>query len=118
VIHVGRGTVLDQATLDNLKRLGGDDFLHELFDLFLEHSPVLAENINHGRTTADWDLVARAAHSLKSSAGNIGAFGLLSLASDLEQAANISDVPAITLLVDQIGTSFDTVVEELKKLRK
>ena len=111
------GTVLDQATIENLRRLGGDDFVHEIIDLFLEHSPALLETINHGQTTANWDQVARAAHSLKSSAGNIGAARLQSLASDIEQAANISDVQASTPIINQLVPAYEIVVIELEKLR-
>ena len=110
-------TVLNQATIENLRRLGGDEFVHEIIDLFLKHSPVLLETINHGQSTAVWDQVAHAAHSLKSSAGNIGATRLQALASDIEQAANISDVQAITPFIDQLVPAFEIVVVELEKLR-
>ena len=114
---MAEGPVLDQTTIENLKRLGGDEFLHELIDLFLEHSPILLEAIIKGESKADWDQVSRAAHSLKSSAGNIGALGLQTVASDLEQAAELSDVPTLTPLVDEVGPLFDNVVEELMKLK-
>ncbi|MFC1481779.1 Hpt domain-containing protein [Candidatus Neomarinimicrobiota bacterium] len=110
-------TVLNPATIENLKQLGGDDFLHELIELFLEHSSNLVATINNGNAAAEWDQVSRAAHSLKSSAGNIGAFELQTIVSDLEQAAEVTDVSAITPLIDKLGPSFETVVEELKKIR-
>ena len=114
---MGEETILDQPTIENLKKLGGDDFLHELIDLFIEHSPGLVQTINDGQPASDWDKVGRAAHSLKSSAGNIGAFALQTVASDLEQAANNSDLPTITASIELLAPTFNAVVEALKKLR-
>lgn len=111
------GIILNQTTIENLKALGGDELLHELIDLFLEHSPGLLSNISNGQSTSDWDQVSRAAHSLKSSAGNIGAFQLQAVASNIEQAANKSDGPAINDSIIPLTPAYDAVSKALKQLR-
>lgn len=109
--------VFDQATIEHLKQLGGNDLLQEIFDLFMKHTPALVETILNGKSTENWDQVSRAAHSLKSSAGNIGARVLQGLASEIEAATKIGDLPAVTSLAEQLNQAFETVIDEIKKLK-
>lgn len=71
---------------------GGDaELVLELLTLFAETLPDMVGNIGDKMASGDAFGVARAAHLLKGSAGNMGARDLLDAASGLEIAAQASD---------------------------
>jgi HPt (histidine-containing phosphotransfer) domain-containing protein len=77
--------VLDAAVLDDLIEHIGAEAAHEVIELFIGESRELAASI--GSTGADRETVRRAAHSLKSSAGQLGASALAAAALAVEAAA-------------------------------
>lgn len=81
-----RQDYLDHAVLDRLKTMGAG-FPNKLIALFLEHTPRRLDTALAGGRAKDWKAVEDAAHSLKSSAGNLGAVRLRELADRLEEAA-------------------------------
>ncbi|MBR9990172.1 MAG: Hpt domain-containing protein [Gemmatimonadetes bacterium] len=56
-------------------------------ELYLEHGPLRIRALREGAAAGDADQIERAAHTLKSSAGNLGAVRLQRLAEGLEAAA-------------------------------
>lgn len=77
---------LNPAVLARLRRLG-PDFPGKLIVLFLEHTPGRLDAALAGGKSGDWKAVEDAAHSLKSSAGNLGAGRLYEAAERTELAA-------------------------------
>lgn len=72
---------------------GGDpELLIDLIEMFLEDSPIKMAAIQEGLETTDWEMVERAAHSLKGSSGNLGAVRLQDHA-ELFQVASREDSP-------------------------
>ena len=88
--------VLDPVALQRLKRLGGPPFLRQMVELYLQHGPDRIRAMEEGVSTSDAAKVERAAHSLKSSAGNLGATRLqeAALALELAGAAGTVDIAA------------------------
>ena len=78
---------LDPAAIERLRRLGGDALAGKMASLFLELAPERLRAAREGLAAGDHDAIRRAAHSLKSSAGNIGANAILEDADRLEDAA-------------------------------
>ncbi|MFN4258662.1 MAG: Hpt domain-containing protein [Gemmataceae bacterium] len=70
--------------LENLKRLGGAGFVREMIDLFITHGTKQVEAARQASASGDWKTIERTAHSLKSSAGNIGAVELAQLCAHIE----------------------------------
>ncbi len=114
---MNKASVLDQTTIEQLKRLGGDEFLHKLIDVFLKHTPWLLSAISNIHPEPAWHAVSLAAHSPKASAGNINAFELQASASDIVQAANNSNVAAITPIFIQIAPAFNSVTETFQRFK-
>ena len=78
---------IDQAAIDRLVEWGGDKLLTQMLRLFLENTPERFEQIENGLAPGgDLDEAHRGAHSLKSSAGNMGAMEVSELAAQLEAA--------------------------------
>jgi HPt (histidine-containing phosphotransfer) domain-containing protein len=93
--------LLDAAVLDNLIEHIGGDGARAVIGLFLgECRELAAEIVAPG---ADTDAVRRAAHSLKSSAGQLGAMALAKAAAQVEEAAGAGSAA----LADHIGVLAD-----------
>ncbi len=75
------------ARLAMLRRVGGDQLICELIDLFLEGTPGKLEAAQAALAAGDADRLGRMAHGLTSSAGNLGASELQQAAYALERCA-------------------------------
>lgn len=91
---VGAAPVLDDEALARIRRIGQDALLRRMIETFLEHTPArLDVALNDAAPAA----VTKAAHSLKSSAGNIGLARLMHLAGAIEARAAADDLSYDTL---------------------
>lgn len=80
---------------DVLYRIQGDkDLLLELVDIFLEDTPQRLDVIKQLLPGTDFPALADAAHSVKGSAGNIGAKKLWRTFKAMEDAAKAQDMAA------------------------
>lgn len=84
---VGEADRFDPAAIDRLRRLGGDELVRRMGDLFVTLGEERVAAARAGVTYGDLDTIERAAHSLKSSAGNVGAVALQRHAETVERAA-------------------------------
>jgi HPt (histidine-containing phosphotransfer) domain-containing protein len=94
---------LDPSVLDELRQLERDSdpgLLRELSEIFLTQTPRLLRDIREATERGDARALEEAAHLLKSTAANLGARTLSTLASELERLARSSRVAeAAPLLV-------------------
>jgi HPt (histidine-containing phosphotransfer) domain-containing protein len=116
-VDPGSRGALDPEAIDRLRRLGGDDLAGKLSALFLDLAPRRLQAAREGVAGDDADAVRRAAHSLKSSAGNVGAFTVLEAADRLEAAAE-DGAAAETLrsLLDVLTAAYEVASPELQLL--
>lgn len=82
---------LNEDVIDKLRTIGGEKFVAEMFDLFLKHVPGKVAAAVAGAAAGNFVEVKAAVHSVKSSAGNIGAEQVLDIARQIE-ALESSDV--------------------------
>ena len=78
---------LDERTIEKLQKLGGRKLLSQMVELFTSHAESAIRDASSGLAQGNLDTVRRAAHSLKSSAGNLGATRVQILADEIEQLA-------------------------------
>jgi HPt (histidine-containing phosphotransfer) domain-containing protein len=64
---------LDPGALQRLAEWGGPELRRKMINLFLEHAPGRVREIAEGLEGDDLELAHRSAHSLRSSAANVGA---------------------------------------------
>ncbi len=93
--------VLDRSALDNVRSMMKDDFA-SILNIFLEDAATYVDNIARGIEEGTFDKAASAAHALKSSAGQLGAMRLSSLAKQFE-----ADAKAVTKDQSQSRTQGD-----------
>lgn len=110
--------VLDPGAVDRLLRIGGQDFLIEMIDLFLEHAPRRLEAARAAYGESDFQTLYRAAHSLKSTAGNLGARPLQAVAERVEGLAAAEDGEEIPPLLDDMERRYEQVRAELQAERE
>lgn len=86
--------VIDPSAHERLLEWGGSELLSQMVGLFLEHTGARMEMISSGFETGEARQVEHGAHSLKSSAANVGAQRVRGLAQRLETLASEGNLDA------------------------
>lgn len=115
---MGDDDVVEGAALQRLLRIGGQDFLLEMIDLFLEHAPERIRAASEAVATGDDQGLYRASHSLKSTAANLGARALQRIAEQVEGRAAAKDTAAIGPLLDEMAAHYEDVRQRLEAERR
>lgn len=111
-------SVIDRGVIERLDTLGGKKLALGMIDIFLEHAPERVKAACAGLEGADLNEIRRAAHSLKSSAGNLGATTLQALCETIERSAAEPDNGQMAALVTQMATACDAATRELSEIRQ
>jgi HPt (histidine-containing phosphotransfer) domain-containing protein len=90
----GPGAPLDEQAIGRIRRIGGDALLRRMITAFLAYTPAHLET---ALTAAEPAVVAKAAHALKSSAGNLGVVRVGRLAEEIERRAGAGDASYVAL---------------------
>lgn len=109
--------VLDTTVVERLRRLGGQEFLVEMIDLFLEHEPQRLGSIQSGMRERDATRVLRSAHSLKSTAGNLGGRVVQDLAQEIEMLAADDQLDRAAALAERLAAALGDLRAQLERER-
>jgi HPt (histidine-containing phosphotransfer) domain-containing protein len=110
--------VLDPAVVSGLRQLtpaGEPDVLAEVLNLFLVEVPPRLDRLRNAWASGNIEELRRVAHSLKGSAGNIGARRLYDVCRQLDATGQSGDFPD-PALVDAAGVEFGKVEAEIRRL--
>ncbi len=110
--------VLDGSRLAGLLRLGGPRLLERLVDSFRRNAPERAASARAAAERGDWAAAGLAVHSLVSSAGNLGAFGLQRLCAEAERRILEGDTASVPALLGTIEQTCAAVASRLEKSRE
>ena len=99
--------ILDESAVTRLKRIGGVALAKQMIELFLQHGPERIGQAETGYAAGDLRMVEHAAHSMKSSAGNVGAVRLQAAASAVESATEANDDSTLHALVKAMRAEYD-----------
>jgi HPt (histidine-containing phosphotransfer) domain-containing protein len=105
---------LDPDVLAGIERKVGAATLREIILLFLEHGPKRLKIACEGGASGDVDSAAAALHSMKSSAGMLGAGGLHELAETMERLARERKTDAVRALLDDLRKTFGEAEQALR----
>ena len=108
---------LEAAALQNLRDLGGVEFLAEVVDVFLADAPALITSLRSSLERQDTEELRRAAHTLKSNGSTLGAAAFAELCRTVEQHAKDGRLDGVSQLVDRIEQEYRTLQEALASLR-
>jgi HPt (histidine-containing phosphotransfer) domain-containing protein len=92
--------VLDRTALERLQRLGGSALVRQMLGLFREGALQRLAAAREAQEAGDRTALARAAHALVGSAGNVGAAELMARARALEEAARAGSPDLSGLLAE------------------
>jgi HPt (histidine-containing phosphotransfer) domain-containing protein len=109
---------LDQSVLADLRELGDQGFLAELYELFLEDVPTQLEALRKDIEGGDAPSVERVAHTLKGSCGNIGATRMATICAELEEAGRSGDLACALALAARLKVELGRVRVALEEQLK
>ncbi|MBK1672045.1 hypothetical protein CKO35_01775 [Ectothiorhodospira shaposhnikovii] len=109
--------IIDQQILDDLQSLDsgrGQDLLTRLFQAFLNSAPRLVGQIEAGMASGDHESLRGAAHTLKSSSGNVGALRLSRICQQLETLAQGNHGVIPDGIRQDLKQVFQTTLDEIR----
>ena len=109
---------LEENALDQLRELGGDDFLGELVDTFLDEAPGLLAALHAALEKGDAVELRRAAHTLKSNGATFGALAFSEACRELEELAKSGDLSGAAPLVERVESAYTPFEQALEPLRE
>ena len=110
--------VLEQKALDKIRALqrpGSPNILDKIINLYLKNSQDLMQSIIESIDRDDSPSLQEAAHSLKSSSANLGAFKMAALCKELEYMGREGEACSAASLLDSIKTADKLTQAALKK---
>ncbi|MBA3488145.1 MAG: response regulator [Longispora sp.] len=114
--EASKGT-LDSKVVECLQDSFGPELLVEFIDIFLEDAPALLTEMHEGLSIGEAESVQRAAHTLKSNTGALGATIFSELCQRAEVAGKRGDLVAAGPLTLDIEREYPRVQEALQILR-
>lgn len=113
------GVTAARAAVERLRRIGGTELAARMIELYLAEAPARVSAVEAGAAGGSADSVARAAHALRSSAGNLGMAVLQQVAQAVESSAAAGvveheDVLRLRTEYDASEAALRQVLEELR----
>ena len=111
-------TVIDQDVIASLRALSdGDDedLFAELVAIFLDDTPARIRDMQEALDKDDVERLEGAAHALKSSCANLGAFTLSALFRDIEAAGRSQDLERAGSLIRRTHDEYERVEGALRR---
>jgi len=110
-----REEVVDMEKMAGLQQLAkaNPSFMRDITALFREDALLRLHELRDSLDASNADRVARAAHSLKSSSGNIGASRMYSLCATIESTARQGNLEGVADMVEQLATELNRALAAL-----
>jgi HPt (histidine-containing phosphotransfer) domain-containing protein len=111
--------VLAPTVIESLRQLtppGEPDVLTEVLQMFLDEVPPRIDRLRNAMTAGNIEEVYRTAHSLKGSAGNIGAERLYGVCKQIDELGRAGNLANLAPFVAALDVEFGKVEEEIHRL--
>jgi HPt (histidine-containing phosphotransfer) domain-containing protein len=106
-------SVLDPSSLDQLRQLdptGGSGFVVRVLGTYIRSLERHEAEARHAQSAGQWDVLARAAHTLKSASASVGALTFSQICADIESRIRRQEL-------DQIESCLDRFFSEAARVR-
>ena len=113
--------ILADQQLKEIADMGADaggTIVNSIIDLYRQHSPELISQIIQAIDDNDSEGLFKAAHSLKSSSGNIGALRLEAIAKDMEQDGRTGDIKSAKANLSTLESTYQSTMLALAEKQK
>lgn len=111
-------TIINPVAIQRLSEWGGENLLGRMVDLFLENTPARMDQIRSCLDTDPGDRPLRGAHSLKSSAANLGADKLRVMCQTIEDLAAEGKIEDIREMLPPLEEAFSAACEQLEDITR
>lgn len=108
--------IIDLSVINELKEMGGQEFLSELIEMFLQQSETIMDEIKNFSSIKDALSLSKSAHKLKGSCLNLGAQEMSSLCQKIEYQGKENNLDGIEEKVSELFDIYNQTNIELKKL--
>jgi HPt (histidine-containing phosphotransfer) domain-containing protein len=95
-----------KPAVDEIRSIGGDELVREMMATFVRFAAAHSARLHDAAEHGDLEGGATIAHTLKSSARQLGANHLAEVAASAELAARGGDVAGFVHWTDEVGTAF------------
>jgi HPt (histidine-containing phosphotransfer) domain-containing protein len=99
----------EEAALEQLQKLGGDSFVHEMVRMFYGYSDEKLAAAREALTGGNLDGVEKAIHPLKTSAGHVGAAAMKEISQQIEQFSRNGEETTIPDLLTALEQAYSEV---------
>lgn len=106
------------VALDRLRRIGGKRLAIKIIDAFLDDAPRKVGAMRDGGRDGELGAVEAAAHSLRSSAGNLGLDGLMDLAARIERLAAARERDPLPGLIEDLEVGVERARSALETRKR
>ncbi len=104
-----------ETAMNKLIHIGGDELALRVIELYAEHVPMRLETLLESSLNNDLDQISRMAHSIKSSAGNLGLQAVYDSANIIETTILHSKPPDhLKADINQLKTEIAQSLIDLK----
>jgi HPt (histidine-containing phosphotransfer) domain-containing protein len=110
--------VIDAKAIERLREWGGDKLVAQMVKLFLANSPTRVDQIRNGVAGSDLKETERGAHSLKSSAANVGAEEVRRISLAMEGAATAGDLTTVADLIPALEEAYSRTRTALEAVER
>jgi len=110
--------VLDQEIVNQLKSIGGTDLVLSVYEDFINESSELVREAVEAWEKRDIPTVKSHLHTLKGSAGTVGAMEIAEIARDAEGRLKTNDTSTLPAAIPALEKAFRTFSEQYEDLLK
>jgi two-component system sensor histidine kinase/response regulator len=114
---VSAGNALDMKAIDKLRALqrpGRTSVVRKVISLYLDSTPALIGQLSQAERRGDANALQEAAHSLKSSSANLGAFRLAQYFRELDQIGKSGSTVGAARLLGKVSVEYPRVKAALE----
>ncbi len=111
----GDSQVLDPTVLEKLRKLGGDSLISRMAHAFLGHALTQFATLERAVMERNAPVAEKAAHSLSSSAGNLGARLFRVLVREAEIRSAQSDWASLDTYFPELRRHFEDLVKAVRE---
>ncbi len=110
--------IINPAAIQRLSEWGGENLLGRMVNLFLENTPARMDQIRRCLDADPGDQPLRGAHSLKSSAANLGADDLRVMCQTIEDLAAEGKIDDIREMLPPLEEAFSAACGQLEDITR
>jgi HPt (histidine-containing phosphotransfer) domain-containing protein len=106
--------ILDPVVLEKLRKVGGNDLIRRMAQAFLGHALGQFEALEQAIQNREGPKAEKAAHSLSSSAGNLGGRLFRILVREAEIRSTQGDWDSLTDFLPKLRSHFEALVSAIR----